>query len=34
MSAVTNWLEMFPGMFTSPPFITPETEIGGFPSAE
>ena len=34
ISEVTNWLEMFPGMFTSPPSIIPETEIGGFPSVE
>jgi len=33
-SAEINWLEKFPGIFTSPPTIFPLILIGGFPSVE
>jgi len=29
-----NWLEISPGILTSPPFISPETDIGGLPLEE
>ena len=29
-----NWLEIFPGIFTSPPLILPKIDIGGGPLDE
>jgi len=34
ISAETNWLEIFPGIETSPPLTFPFTVMGGLPSFE
>ena len=34
IKAEMNWLEIFPGIFTSPPLILPKIDIGGVPLDE